>query len=112
MRLDNALQTVAAAHKAGPEMAKLKKAAAQVEAIFVKDLIGALRRGTPDSLGQGFGASVYRDLFDQSLSDSLAQKGSFGISGMLTRQLGKSVLGQEIAKIKLAVRAEGLDRKD
>lgn len=112
MRLDNALQTVAAAQQAAPEMAKLKKASDQIEAIFVKDLIGALRRGTPDSLGKGLGASVYRDMFDQSLSDSFSKRGAFGISKMLTHQLGKAVLGKGIATIKLAARAEGLDRKE
>ncbi|HVL37900.1 MAG TPA: rod-binding protein [Fimbriimonadaceae bacterium] len=80
---------------------KLKKSTDDIEAIFIKDLLSAMRRAVPDtSLGKGMGAETYRDLFDQALSQSLSRTGSLGIGKMLFRQMAPGVLQSEFNKLK------------
>lgn len=112
MRIDLALQAGLAVKNAGPELTKLKKAAQQVEGIFVRDLLAAMRKGGGDSFGKGFGATVYRDMFDQSMSETLASRGAFGIGDLLFKQMSKGVVGQEWTKLALGDRTQSVDRKE
>jgi Rod binding domain-containing protein len=80
------------------KLEKLEKAAKGIEALFMKDLLAAMRRGTPEtSLGNSFGSKMYRDMFDQAMADGMSKTGSLGIARILFKQLSKQVAAQEAA---------------
>jgi len=66
----------------------LKKAAEAFEAIFMRQMIGAMRSS---SLAEGmFDSSAtgqFRDMADARTADEMARTGSFGIAEMLLKQL-------------------------
>lgn len=93
MNNTNITRLAVAAANAGPALAKLKKATQDVEAIFVKDLMAAMRRTVPhESMGSQFGSEMYQDMFDQALAQSGARSGSLGIGKTIYRQLAPAAL--------------------
>lgn len=74
------------------DRAGLQKAAQQFEAIFLRQMIGAMRSS---SLGDGLldssASDQFRDMADARTADSMAQTGSLGIADMLLRQFGGTV---------------------
>lgn len=76
------------------KLADLKKATQGVEALFVKDLLAAMRRGVPKGgLGESMaGGEVYRDMLDQALADSIGRSNSLGIGKILYEQLSQQII--------------------
>lgn len=68
---------------------ELEKAAKAFEAIFLRQMIGAMRSS---SLSEGiFDSSAtqqFRDMADARTADQMAQTGKFGIAELLLRQFG------------------------
>jgi flagellar protein FlgJ len=79
--------TASAALSTTNDKASLKKAAHQFEAVFLRQMIGAMRSA---SLGEGlFDSSAtdqFRDMADSKTADSMADKGVLGIAEMLLKQ--------------------------
>lgn len=71
-----------------PPEAELRKAAQGFEAMLLRQLIGAMRKG---SLGEDiFGSSAsatYREMADAQTADALSARGAFGIAQMIERQM-------------------------
>ncbi len=71
----------------------LEKAAKAFEAIFLRQMIGAMRSS---SLSEGiFDSSAtdqFRDMADARTADQMAQTGKFGIAELLMRQFGVKAL--------------------
>lgn len=69
----------------------LKKVSQEFEAIFIGQLLKAMRETIEESglLGGGFGKSIYTELFDQEMSRNMAQRGALGISDLLYRNLAE-----------------------
>jgi len=71
------------------DKAALQKAAQQFEAIFLRQMIGAMRSS---SMGDGLldtsASDQFRDMADARTADSMAQKGSLGIAELLLNQFG------------------------
>ncbi len=70
--------------------ADLKKASQGFEAYFVDQLFKEMRKSIPkdDLLGDSdHQQETFQDMMDQKVADQVAQKGSFGISDMLYREL-------------------------
>ena len=66
-------------------VARLKKAAAGVEALCVKQVLSEAR---PKSvMMHSFATDTFNDMFNDVLAQSMAQKGVFGLADSLTRQL-------------------------
>lgn len=85
-----------------PELAKLRQATRDVEAIFFKDVLSAMRKTVPDnSEGHSYGADIYQDLFDTAFSKTAASTGSFGISELLYKNMEKAVIAQEKARLDM-----------
>ncbi len=85
-----------------PKLAKLKDAANNIEAVFVKDLLKEMRKGVNKvSLGKSYGGEIYQDMLDEKLAESASKSGSFGIGTILYRQFSKDVMRQEAANVKL-----------
>jgi Rod binding domain-containing protein len=76
---------------------KLKKACEDFEALFINQLLQAMRRPVLKSkfLEDAPGKEVYQSLFDREISKKMAQKGALGVGKMIYRK----VLEHEKARI-------------
>jgi hypothetical protein len=84
--------------KGQAEMAKLKKASEQIESIFVKDLLGQMRRGVgAQEKGDPMG-EMGRDMMDQAVADDFGRTGGLGIGKLLYKTLSENFLRQEAAR--------------
>lgn len=91
---------LAAAAGAAPKLAKLRTAANQVEAVFLKDLLTEMQKGVQKvSFGQSYGSDIYQDMMNQTLADAASKSGSFGIGKILYQQFSKDVMQQEAARV-------------
>lgn len=70
-----------------PQKPQLKEAAQAFEAVFVRNLIGSMRKASlgDDLLGNS-GGSQFRDMMDARIADDIATTGSIGIAGLLIKQ--------------------------
>jgi len=68
---------------------ELKKASQEFEAVFVAYLLKIMRETIEESglLEEGFGKTIYTELFDQEVSQSIARRGALGIADLLYRDL-------------------------
>ncbi len=92
--------------------ARLKESAKGFEAIFVRQLLSAMRSTVPGGgmFGDGAAGKIYADIVETSLADVLSERGALGIGDTLYRSLVKridphaernghsGVLGREISK--------------
>lgn len=79
----------AAPGKSEAEQADLRKAAQSFEAIFLRQMIGAMRSATDgDTLLGSTASDQFRDLMDARVADDMAGKQSFGIADMVLKQFG------------------------
>lgn len=104
MRLDSALKSAVAGAQAAPEIAKFRKAAKGVEQIFLKQLLAQLRHSSA-AKDDSYGMGMYKDMMDDALATSVADRGDFGIAKQMQRKLEPMLLNQALAAIKLAQRA-------
>lgn len=75
--------------KSEAEKAELRKAAQSFEAIFLRQMIGAMRSATDgDTLLGSSATDQFRDLMDARVADDMAGKQSFGIADMVLKQFG------------------------
>ncbi|BAV64677.1 rod-binding protein [Sphingobium cloacae] len=71
------------------DKAALQQAAKQFEAIFLRQMIGAMRSSSQgEGLLDSSASDQFRDMADARTADSMAQKGSLGIAELLLRQFG------------------------
>jgi flagellar protein FlgJ len=69
--------------------ADLEKAAKAFEAIFMRQMIGAMRQASLDEgLSDSSASLQFRDMADARTADSLAETGGMGIAELLVKQLG------------------------
>lgn len=81
--------TGVATGKSGAEQAELRKAAQSFEAIFLRQMIGAMRSATDgDTLLGSTATDQFRDLMDARVADDMAGRQSFGIADMVLKQFG------------------------
>ena len=81
----------AAAPAPNDKRAELKQAAQAFEAVFVRQMIGAMRQAKLAE--EAFGSSAgeqFRDMSDARLADKMAADGSFGIANMLLAQFDRA----------------------
>ncbi|MET0366308.1 MAG: rod-binding protein [Sphingobium sp.] len=70
------------------ETDKLKKAAKAFEAVFVRQMLGEMRSsGFGDDLTGNSGVEQFQEMADAQTADTLSERGSFGIAGLLVKQL-------------------------
>ena len=68
---------------------QLAEAAKQFEAIFLRQMIGAMRSATDgDTLLGSSATDQFRDLMDARVAEDMAGKQSFGIADMVLKQFG------------------------
>jgi flagellar protein FlgJ len=92
MQISTTSAATGAASAGSANKATLEKAAQQFEAIFLRQMMGAMRSA---SLGEGISDSSatdqFRDMADARTADSMAKKGTLGIAEMLMHQFGARV---------------------
>jgi flagellar protein FlgJ len=74
----------------------LKKATQQFEGYFLHELLKEMRKTVPEDklLGDdGHGQEIFRDMMDQTLSETLSQRGDFGLARMMYDQLAPTLGG-------------------
>lgn len=99
MNINSLMINISAAQKAAPEMARLRKAASGVEGMFLKDLLGTMRKSTPHlAIGKEFGGEMFRDMLDQTLAETAGSTGAVGIASLLEKSFGKTVFAQARAQ--------------
>ncbi len=67
----------------------LRKAAQGFEAVFLREIIGSMRKGKLAE--EMFGSSAtdnFREMADARTAESIAKLGQFGIADMVEKQLG------------------------
>jgi flagellar protein FlgJ len=86
------LASATPADKAGADQAKLKTAAQQFEAVFLRQMIGTMRQA---SLGDGMfdsqATQQFQDMADSKTADAMSQKGVLHLADLLEKQLGATV---------------------
>ncbi len=73
------------------DMARLQKAAADFESIFIAQFLKGMRRSMPESglFGKGAGGEIYAGMFEQEIANSIAGKGGLQLSDILIESLTK-----------------------
>ncbi len=89
------LASATTADKASADQAKLKTAAQQFEAVFLRQMIGTMRQA---SLGDGMfdseATQQFQDMADSKTADAMSQKGVLHLADLLEKQLGATVARQ------------------
>ena len=76
-----------------PQADRLKAAAKDFEAIFVRQMLAAARKSHfgGDELFGGQGLDTFRQMQDERFADIAAERGAFGIGRMLEAQVARSL---------------------
>lgn len=104
------LASATTADKAQADQAKLKTAAQQFEAVFLRQMIGTMRQA---SLGDGMfdseATQQFQDMADSKTADAMSQKGVLHLADLLEKQLGATVAKQAGATTAAASVAKPAD---
>ncbi|MCX7800778.1 MAG: rod-binding protein [Fimbriimonadales bacterium] len=113
MRIDTLMSEARLAEQIEPDLRRLKKAAEGIEALFFRDLLQAMRRAMPEGDSEGgFGAQIYRDLFDQAVAEALGRRGSLGIGKVVYESMAASVAAQAKARALTGQASDSKPRND
>lgn len=76
------------------QLEKLKGAAQQFEAVFLRQMISSMRSASlgEDILGND-GSKQFRDMADANTADQMAKRGTLGVADMLLKQFKGQVIG-------------------
>jgi nucleoid-associated protein YgaU len=75
---------------------KLWKASLQFEAIFMQQMMSAMRKSVPksDFIKQGFAEDVHAAMMDEAIAQAGARRGTLGIAETIYRQLEEDQLAK------------------
>jgi Rod binding domain-containing protein len=70
----------------------IDKVSSQFEALLVKQMLGAMWRSVPQGglLSGSHEEEIYRDMFNDTVAESIAEKQSMGIKAVIKRELTKA----------------------
>ena len=95
------------------KLRRLRKVSQQFEAIFVRQMLQAMRKTVPNGglLERGLQMEVYESLFDEKVAERIAQRNQLGLADLVFRQLAGKLKGgkslEELLKGMEKVRREG-----
>jgi len=95
------------------KLRRLRKASQEFEAIFIRQMLHAMRKTIPNGglLERGLQMEVYESMFDEKVAEKIARRNQLGLAELIFRQLagklkeGKSV--EELLKGMDKVQREG-----
>lgn len=108
MQLDVAIKQTLLAERAAPQLKKLEKAVQGIEAMFMKDLLGVMRKSLPKDENAMPGRDIYYDMLDQAISESMAKNGALGIGKMMLKNMEPTILRTEAMKLAKEIQSEAL----
>ncbi|MEK7343123.1 MAG: rod-binding protein [Pseudomonadota bacterium] len=86
------ITTNLAAPAAPSQKAQLQKVAQQFEAVFLRQMIGAMRSASlAEGITDSSATQQFQDMADARTADAMAGKGAMGIAELLIRQFGDRV---------------------
>lgn len=73
--------------------AKLRKAAGDFEAIFVRQILKSMRSTliSGGMFGSGSVGEIYSDMMDNAISEKIAERGDMGLADIIYKQMVKSI---------------------
>jgi flagellar protein FlgJ len=75
-----------------PNKASLEKVAQQFEAVFLRQMIGAMRSASlAEGITDSSATQQFQDMADARTADAMANKGAMGIAELLIKQFGARV---------------------
>jgi len=95
------------------DVEQLRKACADFEAIFIAKMFKSMRESSEEDsiFGNGFGADLYQGLFEEKVSEKLAQSGGLGIGKAIFDQLSERIAnGSEKSGGSISIRKAILDQ--
>ena len=72
-----------------PPAPQLQQACQDFEALFLKSLLGEMRRAGGNAMAGGSSGQVYQEMFDEALARELAQRPGIGLGEMLKENVLK-----------------------
>lgn len=108
-------QQKADAAGASPEQ---QKAARDFEAIFLRQLLSSLEKGSGMSGGQSSGGAVFRSMMVSAMADKAAEGGGIGLSELILKAMlppapqGKLDFSQPVGERRSGASASGVDPLD
>jgi len=82
--------------KSAPQLEKLKQATDGLEAFMFKSLLSSIKKSEGGLFGKGMaGKQIYQDLFEQTVSDTMAQRGALGISASIYNRVAPLAIANE-----------------
>jgi flagellar protein FlgJ len=87
-----ALRTGAGQPLKPAELARLRRAAQEFEAVFVEHMLKTMRQSSPKAglFPSGAGQKLYQDLADQELARAVSRGGGLGLGDVLIRGLTRA----------------------
>ncbi len=73
------------------------KAASQLEAFFLRQLLSEARPSGGGAIDGGFAGDTFKQMFDEAIADKMAARGGVGMAEMMAQQLAKAAGGTEHA---------------
>lgn len=104
IRLDQVFSQLSVADQARPALRKLEKATEGMEKVFLKDLLGQMRKTMGIGSGDSYSTTMVRDMLDDALADTMSQRGDFGIAKQLYDNTAPQLIRAEMARIKANLR--------
>ena len=78
------------------ERQKLERAAQEFEALFVREMLKAMRSTVEDSsLGGGSAGRTYQAMFDDQLAGTIAEQGGLGLTSYILEKLSEQLPQEE-----------------
>jgi flagellar protein FlgJ len=84
--------STAATGATSSQKAQLQKAAQQFEAVFLRQMIGAMRSASlAEGITDSSATQQFQDMADARTADAMAGKGAIGVAELLMQQFGARV---------------------
>lgn len=88
-----AIEQLKATPKVKAELAKVRKATQDVEAIFLKQLIGEMRKSSKEGMfGKGIEGEMYADFLDEAVAQAMSRGRGVGMAKQLYGRMEEATL--------------------
>ncbi|MBI4979902.1 MAG: rod-binding protein [Spirochaetes bacterium] len=91
--MDSAQRTASKGNPRGAERERLKKVAGEMESIFVKKMLDAMRASVHKEkfIDGGMAEDIFQDMLYDKYAETMSKTKSFGIADMITKQLERYI---------------------
>lgn len=87
--------------KSAGQLEKLKKATDGLEAFMFKSLLSSIKKSEGGLFGKSMaGKQIYQDMFEQTVSDTMAQRGALGIGKSIYDRVAPLAIANEELRLQ------------